>query len=170
MHRDSDAFARSLTLGCCPSVGLVSVSFESLFTDTVSAMCFGGPVQVKLLEADPQTTTAPTATQVDQAAQTTTAQASQAAQTTTPKYPQSQLPGCPLSFVSCGYCPCVPDGICQFCGRMSLLEDAGTVQDTPAAPAPLVQTPSTLPGCPQGFVNCGKCMCVPGGVCASSYC
>ena len=60
----------------------------------------------------------------------------------------SSVPYCPLHFVDCGTCRCVPLTSCGFC--------PGAWSPSPH-PAPGNGRPSVVPGCPASHVDCGTC-------------
>ena len=66
----------------------------------------------------------------------------------------SSIPYCPVHFVDCGTCLCVPPTTCGFC--------PGAWSPSPP-PAPVVggsERPSVVPGCPASYVDCGTCLCL----------
>jgi len=88
--------------------------------------------------------------------------------------------GCPLSFVDCGTCRCVPASTCQWCPGGSLVslevrpEEVDPSLSNAVVPAgralSLTETledvtPSTIVGCPALYVDCGTCRCVPRATC-----
>ena len=75
--------------------------------------------------------------------------------------------GCPLGFVDCGYCLCVPVDTCIYCSG-GLPPPAPLPAPPPPPTHPAVPTPSTIIGCPYGEVDCGYCLCVPVSTCL--YC
>jgi len=81
----------------------------------------------------------------------------------------STVPGCPASYVDCGSCLCVPDTTCQWCpGATSPHRPPSRPSRPSRPPAPINSRPSTIIGCPGGFVDCGSCRCVPENTC--QYC
>ncbi|CAE8609675.1 unnamed protein product [Polarella glacialis] len=73
----------------------------------------------------------------------------------------STVPYCPGGYVDCGTCLCVPSSICQWCSGGFF---PYPVYPMPPSHGPATPTrPSIVPYCPESFVDCGMCKCVPEG-------
>lgn len=105
----------------------------------------------------------------------------------------STVPYCPDNYVDCGTCLCVPKSTCEWCPgakSSSFLAVAPTtnisVANVKDLAAPLemesssflavaqanssagqnsVTSPSSIYGCPESYVDCGTCLCVPESTC-----
>lgn len=79
----------------------------------------------------------------------------------------STVPGCPASYVDCGTCLCVPQTTCRWCpGATAPAPALPAPSPTPVpAPSPIQSRPSTVPGCPASYKDCGTCLCVPETTC-----
>ncbi|CAJ1426293.1 unnamed protein product [Effrenium voratum] len=74
----------------------------------------------------------------------------------------SEVPFCPRNYKDCGWCLCVPESTCQWCGGEQ--SELPVPRPAPPSPAPAPR-PSTIIGCPAGYFDCGTCMCVPRSSC-----
>ena len=93
----------------------------------------------------------------------------------------SRVVGCPAGFVDCGRCLCTPPGNCLSCGAWppgpptlpppeleNETENDTNETGSNGTEPHIVWTPSTVPYCPSGFVDCGSCFCVSMETCP--YC
>ena len=71
----------------------------------------------------------------------------------------STVPGCPASYADCGTCLCVPQTTCRWCpGATAPAPALPAPSPTPVpAPSPIQSRPSTVPGCPASYKDCGTC-------------
>lgn len=70
----------------------------------------------------------------------------------------SRVPGCPAHYVDCGTCLCVPPSTCQWCpGGNSPGRPRPPRPNPPVTPVEGGFRPSTVPGCPASYVDCGSC-------------
>lgn len=70
----------------------------------------------------------------------------------------SRVPGCPAHYVDCGTCLCVPPSTCQWCpGGNSPGRPRPPRPNRPVTPVEGGFRPSTVPGCPASYVDCGSC-------------
>ena len=76
----------------------------------------------------------------------------------------SRITGCPTGYMDCGSCLCVPSTTCDSC-----LVAVPNLPNPAPAPAPAPSNgepvPSTIRGCPAGYVDCGGCFCTPRSTC-----
>ena len=76
----------------------------------------------------------------------------------------SRITGCPSGYMDCGSCLCVPATTCDSC--LAAVPNLPNPAPAPATPPSNGEpVPSTIPGCPAGYVDCGGCFCTPRSTC-----